>query len=50
MTLIQVIVYLDKDYKENETIYVSSELTPEEIKEKVNEEYKGRWYYYDIVG
>jgi len=48
MIMYEVVVYLKEDYSLNETIYVSGDLTKEEITEKVNEEYK-EWYYYDII-
>lgn len=48
MILTEVVIYLDKDYKENESIFVSPDLTPEQITEKVNEQYGDKWFYYDI--
>jgi hypothetical protein len=46
----EVVVYLSSDYKTNESIWVSGDLSKEEIKEKVNKEFglKG-WFSYDIL-
>ena len=49
MILTEVVVYLDPVSKENESIFVSPDLTPEQITEKVNEQYEGKWYFYDII-
>jgi len=44
----EVVVFLTQDYKLNESIWVSSELTKDEITDKVNKKFK-EWYYYDIL-
>jgi hypothetical protein len=46
--LIEVVVYLKKDYSENKSIWVNSELDKEEITKIVNQQFK-EWYYYDII-
>ena len=45
--MIEVVVYLTEDYSINESIWVSKELTKEEITKKINERFE-IWYYYDI--
>lgn len=44
----EVVVYLTQDYSINESIWVSGDLTKEEITEKVNENFP-IWFYYDIL-
>ena len=44
----QVVVYLKQDYSENKTIYVSGDLTKEEITVIVNDTFD-IWFYYDIL-
>jgi hypothetical protein len=38
--LVKVVVYLKKDYSENKTIWVNSELSKEEITKIVNQQFK----------
>ena len=48
--MIQVIVYLSSDYNTAKSIYVSGDLSKEEITQKVNERFgKGCWFSYDII-
>ena len=50
MLMKQVVIYLDKDYKKNETIWVSGDSTKEDITEKINQEFgEEGWYSYDII-
>jgi hypothetical protein len=44
----EIVVFLSQDYKVNESIWISSELTKDEITEEVHKKYK-EWYYYDIL-
>ena len=46
--MVEVVVYLTKDYSKNESIWVSNELTKEEITKIVNDKFD-KWYYYDIL-
>jgi hypothetical protein len=46
--MVEVVVYLTENYSKNESIWVSRELTKEEITKIVNEKFKV-WYYYDIL-
>ena len=41
----EVVVYLKQDYSENETIWVGSELTKNEITKLIDSKFK-EWYYY----
>lgn len=44
----QVVVYLKEDYSINESIWVSEDLTKEQITNEVNKNFK-EWYSYDII-
>lgn len=44
----EVVVYLKEDYSQNESIWIDSSLTKEEITQIVNSKFE-TWYYYDIV-
>lgn len=44
----EVVVYLKRDYSINESIWVSGDLTKEEITKEVNKNFK-EWYSYDIL-
>ena len=46
--MVEVVVYLTEDYSKNESIWVSIELTKEEITKIVNDKFH-KWYYYDIL-
>ncbi len=46
---IEVVVFLTEDYSINKSIYVPSDLTRDEITDKVNEEFGNEWYFYDIL-
>jgi hypothetical protein len=46
--MIEVVVYFTDDYSLNESIWVSRELTKEEITKKINERFE-TWYFYDIL-
>ena len=48
MVIVEVVVYLTEDYSENESIWVSGDLTKEEIKSVVNEKFE-KWFYFDIL-
>ena len=48
MMLLEIVVFLKPDYSENESIWVESSLTNEEILAKVNETFE-EWYYYDVL-
>lgn len=48
MIMYKIIVYLKEDYSLNETLYLSGDLTKDEITKEVNQKYK-EWYYYDII-
>jgi len=48
MNMLEVVVYLNSDYTEAKSIYVSGNLTKEEITEEVNKKFKN-WYSYDIL-
>jgi hypothetical protein len=45
--VIEVIVYLKEDYSLNESIFVSKNLSKEEITELVNQKFE-TWCYFDI--
>jgi hypothetical protein len=47
--LIEVVVYLDAEYKTNESIFVNGELTKKEITKIVNKKFGKNWYSYDIL-
>ena len=44
----QVVVYLKQDYSISKSIWVSGDLTKEEITKEVNKKFK-EWCYYDIL-
>lgn len=46
--MIEVVVYLKEDYSQNESIWVDSSLTKEEITQIVNQNFEN-WFSYDIV-
>lgn len=46
--MIEVVVYLTKDYSLNESIWVNADLTREQITQTVSDKFP-IWYYYDIV-
>lgn len=46
--MMEVVVYLKQDYSINESIWVSCELTKDEITELVNNKFPV-WFYYDIL-
>ncbi len=46
--LIEIIVYLTKDYSKNESLYVPRGTSKEEITSIINRKFK-TWYYWDIV-
>lgn len=46
--MIEVVVYLKKDYSQNESIWVDSSLTKDQITQIVNQNFE-TWYSYDIV-
>lgn len=46
--MVEVVVYLTKDYSKNESIWVGRELAKDEITKIVNDKFKV-WYYYDIL-
>ena len=45
--VIEVIVYLKEDYSLNESIFVSKNLSKEQLTELVNQKFE-TWYYFDI--
>lgn len=45
--MLEIIVYLKEDYSINESIFVSENLSKEEITELVNQKFE-TWYYFDI--
>ena len=45
--MLEIIVYLKEDYSINESIFVSENLTGEEITELVNQKFE-TWCYFDI--
>lgn len=45
---IEVVVYLKPDYSSNESFWISSELSRQEITEEVNKRFK-QWHTYDIL-
>lgn len=48
--LIEIVVWLDANYKNAQSIYVHEEMSREEITEAVNKKFGvGEWYYYDVV-
>jgi uncharacterized Fe-S radical SAM superfamily protein PflX len=46
--MVEVIVYLSRDYKSAEIIEVIKGLTKTEIDIIVNDRFRDKWYYYDI--
>lgn len=44
----RVIVYTKEDYSDFDSIWVSEDLSKEEITEKVNKQFEV-WFYYDII-
>ena len=49
MIMKEVVVYFSNDYKTNESIWISGDLTKEEITVKINEEFgEDGWYSYDV--
>lgn len=46
--MVEIVVYLKRDYSENESIWVSKDLTHEEITILVNDKFK-EWFFYDII-
>ena len=44
----EVVVYLKEDYSQNESIWIDSSLTKEEITQIVNQNFE-TWFSYDIV-
>ena len=44
----EVVVYLNEDYSQNESIWVDSSLTKEEITQIVNQNFE-TWFSYDIL-
>lgn len=44
----EVVVYLAEDYSQNESIWVDSSLTKEQITQIVNQNFE-TWYSYDIL-
>jgi hypothetical protein len=46
--MFEVVVYLTEDYSKNESIWVSNELSKEDITKIVNDNFD-EWYYYDIL-
>jgi hypothetical protein len=44
----EVVVYLKEDYSQNESIWVDSSLTKEEITQIVNQNFE-TWFSYDIL-
>lgn len=46
--MIEVVVYLKEDYSQNESIWVDSSLTKEEITQIVNQNFE-TWFSYDIL-
>jgi hypothetical protein len=47
--MLEVVVYLDSEYKKNKSIFVRNELTKEEITKIVNKKFGKNWYSYDII-
>lgn len=45
--MVEIVVYLKKDYSISKSIYVASESTKEQITDEVNKVFD-TWYYYDI--
>jgi hypothetical protein len=46
--MIEVVVYLDKNYLNNKSIWVNNYLSKKEITEIVNKKFKS-WHSYDIM-
>lgn len=46
--MIEVVVYLNENYSQNESIWVDSSLTKEQITQIVNQNFE-YWYSYDIL-
>lgn len=46
--MIEVVVYIKKDYSVNKSIFLPSNSTKEDIKIKVNSKF-AEWYFYDII-
>lgn len=46
--MIEIVVYLKRNYSKNESIWVDSNLTKDEITKIVNEKFK-LWYFYDVL-
>jgi len=44
----EIVVYLTEDYSKNKSIFVSNELSRDEITKEVNKEFDV-WFYYDII-
>jgi len=48
--LIEIVIYLNSDYKHNESMYVRANLNKKEITAKIDKEYGTQgWYSYDIM-
>lgn len=47
--MIEIVVYLDNEYKVNKSIYVTFDLSKEEITNKIVENFGNDWYSYDII-
>ena len=48
MIMREVVVFLKADYSLSESLWVSGDLTKEEITKLVNDSFT-EWYYYDIL-
>lgn len=46
--MVEVVVYLTEDYSKNASVWVSKELSDEDITKIVNDNFD-IWYYYDIL-
>lgn len=46
--MIEIVVYLNVDCSKNESIWVDSDLTKDEITDIVNDRFD-KWYFYDIL-
>ncbi len=46
--MIEIVVWLTRDYKKNESLYVKDNLTTSQIIDEVNKHFE-IWYYYDII-
>ncbi|MFW6219327.1 MAG: hypothetical protein ACOC33_00535 [bacterium] len=48
--MLEIVVYIKKDYSINKSIWVNKSLSKDEVTKKVNEEFgKQGWYYYDVL-